>query len=42
MDGYRLYTVVSGLLSFLDDLSKWYIRLNRGRMKGDLGEEEMH
>ena len=42
MDGYRLYTVVSGLLSFLDDLSKWYIRLNRGRMKGDMGEEEMH
>lgn len=42
MDEYRLYTIVKGLLSFLDDLTKWYIRLNRPRIRGDSGEEEMH
>lgn len=42
MDNYRLFTIVKGLLSFLDDLTKWYIRLNRSRMKGDNGEEDMH
>jgi len=42
MDSYRLYSIVKGLLSFLEDLTKWYIRLNRNRMKGDNGEEEMH
>lgn len=42
MENYRLYTIVAQLLKFLDDLTKWYIRLNRSRMKGELGEEEMH
>lgn len=42
MDNYRLFTIVKGLLGFLDDMTKWYIRLCRGRMKGDNGEEEMH
>lgn len=42
MDEYRLFTIVKGLLSFLDDLTKWYIRLNRSRIRGDSGEEEMH
>ena len=28
MDAYHLSTIVKGLLSFLDDLTKWYIRLN--------------
>lgn len=41
MDGYRLSTIVKGLLAFLDDLTKWYIRLNRSRIRGDAGEEEM-
>ena len=41
MDGYRLYTIIRYLLSFLDDLTKWYIRLNRSRMKGQEGVEEM-
>jgi isoleucyl-tRNA synthetase len=40
MDNYRLYTVVSELLSFLDKLTNWYIRLNRSRIKGDFGEED--
>lgn len=37
MEAYRLYTVVSGLLSFFEKLSNWYIRLNRNRIKGDFG-----
>ena len=41
MDQYKLSTVIRHLLSFLDDLTKWYIRLNRNRMKGHEGEEEM-
>jgi isoleucyl-tRNA synthetase len=40
MAAYRLYTVVGELLSFLDKLTNWYIRLNRGRIKGDFGEED--
>lgn len=31
MEGYRLYTVVPRLVSFIDDLTNWYIRLNRAR-----------
>jgi isoleucyl-tRNA synthetase len=41
MDHFKLDTVLRHLLDFLDDLTKWYIRLNRGRMKGLEGEEEM-
>ncbi|MBN2723793.1 MAG: isoleucine--tRNA ligase [Deltaproteobacteria bacterium] len=31
MDSYRLYKVVPALLEFVDDLTNWYIRLNRRR-----------
>lgn len=34
MQGYRLYTVVPRLLSFISSLTNWYIRLNRTRLKG--------
>ncbi|KAG2733284.1 hypothetical protein G9P44_004274 [Scheffersomyces stipitis] len=34
MQGYRLYTVVPRLLSFIDELTNWYIRFNRRRIKG--------
>lgn len=34
MKGYRLYTVVPRLLHFIDDLTNWYIRFNRRRIKG--------
>lgn len=37
--GYRLYTVVGRLVSFVDDLTNWYIRLSRGRLKGLDGDE---
>ncbi|KAI5963136.1 ILS1 [Candida pseudojiufengensis] len=34
MNGYRLYTVVPRLLALIDDLTNWYIRFNRRRLKG--------
>ena len=37
MDTYKLYMVVKPLLSFLEKLSNWYVRLNRPRMKGEEG-----
>jgi len=40
LDNYRLYTVVKEILSFLENLTNWYVRLNRPRMKGDEGITE--
>lgn len=40
MDNYRLYNVVKHMLSFLEQLTNWYVRLNRSRMKGEEGVEE--
>ena len=40
MEHYRLYTIVQELLSFLDKVTNWYIRLNRGRIKGDYDLED--
>lgn len=40
MDTYKLYNVVKPLLSFLEQLTNWYVRLNRPRMKGEEGVEE--
>lgn len=37
MQGYRLYTVVPRLLRVIDDLTNWYIRFNRKRLKGGAG-----
>lgn len=34
MSEYRLYAVVSPLVSYFDVLTNTYIRLNRGRIKG--------
>ncbi len=31
MEGYRLYNVVPALFDFIEDLTNWYIRLNRAR-----------
>lgn len=36
MKAYRLYTVVPILVKFLDNLTNWYVRLNRERMRGTL------
>jgi isoleucyl-tRNA synthetase len=35
MDIYHLYAVVRHTLEFLENLTNWYVRLNRGRMKGE-------
>lgn len=35
MEGYRLYNVVPQLFGFIEDLTNWYIRLNRGRFWGE-------
>lgn len=35
MEGYRLYNVVPKLFSFIEDLTNWYIRLNRSRFWGE-------
>jgi len=40
MEAYRLYTVVPQLVDFLEDLTNWYVRLNRDRMRGSNGLEE--
>ncbi|KAK7923171.1 isoleucyl-tRNA synthetase-cytoplasmic [Apiospora marii] len=40
MAGYRLYNVVPRLLELIDNITNWYIRLNRQRLKGDRGTEE--
>ncbi len=35
MAGYRLYNVVPALFDFIEDLTNWYIRLNRPRYWGE-------
>mmetsp|Transcript_1517 Transcript_1517/g.4579 ORF Transcript_1517/g.4579 Transcript_1517/m.4579 type:complete len:1160 (+) Transcript_1517:35-3514(+) len=42
MQAYRLYTVVPRLVGFLGDLTNWYVRLNRSRLKGGDGDDEAH
>lgn len=40
MGAYRLYTVVPRLVDFIDQLTNWYMRFNRDRIKGVFGDEE--
>jgi len=43
MTAYRLYTVMPALVGFVTQLTNWYVRLNRDRLKGlegDVGESE--
>ena len=35
MEAYRLYNVVPALLDFLNELTNWYVRLNRRRFWGE-------
>eukprot|EP00736_Rhodelphis_marinus_P011216 Rmarinus@m.24730 len=39
MAAYRLYTVVPRLLHFIEDLTNWYVRMNRNRLKGLSGDD---
>ncbi|KIM26940.1 hypothetical protein M408DRAFT_175402 [Serendipita vermifera MAFF 305830] len=40
MAAYRLYTVIPRLLLLIDELTNWYIRFNRARLKGEGGPED--
>ncbi|KAI0226422.1 isoleucine--tRNA ligase [Massospora cicadina] len=40
MQAYRLYTVVPRLLQLIDQLTNWYIRFNRKRLKGENGVDD--
>ncbi|XP_074644579.1 isoleucine--tRNA ligase, cytoplasmic-like isoform X2 [Tubulanus polymorphus] len=42
MAAYRLYTVVPKLIKFVDQLTNWYVRMNRKRLKGENGKEDCH
>lgn len=35
MAAYRLYTVVPQLVKFIENLTNWYVRMNRRRLKGE-------
>jgi isoleucyl-tRNA synthetase len=39
MSRYRLDTVMPHLLKFIDQLSRWFVRFNKTRMKGDFGPD---
>lgn len=39
MQSYRLFTVLPKLIKFIDQLTNWYIRLNRHRFKNDEGAQ---
>ena len=40
MGAYRLYTVVPRLVTFIENLTNWYVRLNRSRLRGDVNLED--
>lgn len=40
MAAYRLYTVVPRLGELIDELTNWYIRFNRRRLKGENGVQD--
>ncbi|KAJ1974468.1 isoleucine--tRNA ligase, partial [Dimargaris verticillata] len=40
MEAYRLYTVVPRLLHMVDELTNWYVRFNRRRLKGENGVDD--
>ena len=42
MKAYRLYTVVPRLLKFMEDLTNWYVKMNRTRLKGGKGAADAH
>lgn len=42
MKAYRLYTVVPRLTKFIDQLTNWYVRMNRKRIKGEGGFKDCY
>lgn len=41
MAEYKLYNVTPRIVRFLNDLTNWYVRLNRQRIKGEVSETDM-
>ena len=41
MQAYRLYTVVPRLVGFIEELTNWYVRLNRDRLKGASSDDDV-
>jgi len=40
MSAYHLYTVVPRLMKYIDNLTNWYVRSNRKRLRGETGEKD--
>ena len=40
MEAYRLYTVIPKLVVLIEQLTNWYIRMNKERLNGDAGLDE--
>ena len=40
MEAYRLYTVVPRLVDMIEQLTNWYIRMNKDRFSGGSGDED--
>lgn len=40
MQAYRLYTVVPRLVKYIDNLTNWYVKMNRKRLKGVTGKQD--
>jgi len=40
MTAYRLYSVIPKLLKFIENLTNWYVKLNRSRLKGEAGVDD--
>lgn len=41
MSEYKLYNMTPRIIRFLNDLTNWYVRLNRQRIKGEVTETDM-
>lgn len=41
MGEYKLYNVIPPLIKFLENLTNWYVRLNRPRIKGEVDDLNM-
>lgn len=42
MQTYKLYTVIPHLIKYIDNLTNWYVRMNRRRIKGEGDATDCH
>ena len=40
MESYKIDSAVYEIINYVDDLTNWYVKFNRDRMKGHLGKDE--